>query len=120
MATWIKTYKGKKYDEFHDCINSIWDCTCSECGWRTGNQGVNFDYCPKCGTRMENAHCSDVMPKEDVIALLNEMLVEFKEGLYCDKQCDNCKRSCEDIPAGAFLAFIGEKIQALKENTDGK
>lgn len=114
MATWIKTYKGKKYDEFHDCVNSIWDCTCSECGWRTGQQGVNFDYCPKCGTRMENANCSDVMPKEDVIALLNEMKKDM--ALLSHYESDDG----QDL---VMLADIGtlfnERIHCLKENKDG-
>ena len=56
MAVWIKTYKGKNYDDVHDCKNAIWDCTCSVCGWRTGQQGVNFQYCPICGVHMENAN----------------------------------------------------------------
>ena len=55
MAVWIKTYKGKLYEGHEDCVNSIWDCTCSVCGWRTGNQGIHFQFCPICGVHMENA-----------------------------------------------------------------
>ncbi len=29
-------------------------CTCSECGYRTGQQGIQFSYCPKCGAPMED------------------------------------------------------------------
>lgn len=28
-------------------------CDCSVCGWRTGNQGLRFNYCPHCGAKIE-------------------------------------------------------------------
>ena len=82
MANWIKTYRGKRYDEFHDCINSIWACDCSECGFHTGQQGINFKYCPSCGSRMENVTRDDVVPMEDIdklIEVINKVITEERE-----------------------------------------
>lgn len=52
--------------------------------------------------------------KSDLAAMLTGILLEFEEELYCDKQCKNCKESCEDIPAGWFIEFIQKKIDNLK------
>ncbi len=83
MAIWKKTYKGKKYDEYHDCVNSIWDCTCSVCGWRTGQQGTRFQYCPICGTHMENAICGDVVAREELDKAI-EQITDESDMAYAD------------------------------------
>ena len=82
MGKWIRTYKGKNWDEFHDCKNSIWDCTCSKCGWKTGNQGINFKFCPICGEKMENAIYEKTMTKQEVIDLFSDILSEYNNDLF--------------------------------------
>lgn len=52
--------------------------------------------------------------KADFVAMLTDMQLEFEEELNCGAYCDECHKSCEDIPAIWFLDFIQEKINALK------
>lgn len=35
-------------------------CDCSVCGYHTGTQAVNFNYCPKCGATMEDLSDDDI------------------------------------------------------------
>ena len=56
--------------------------------------------------------------KADMVAMLTDIQLEFKEGLRCKGCCNNCVNACEDIPAGWFLDFIDAKINSLKENAD--
>lgn len=51
---WVKTENG-----IHENINTgemtmAYMHDCSVCGWHTGNQGRNFNYCPNCGAKMDS------------------------------------------------------------------
>lgn len=37
-------------------IVPVYECTCSVCGWKTGNQGMRFNYCPNCGAKMDEPY----------------------------------------------------------------
>ena len=50
---WEMTYKGKRKDVNTGLMISAYNCKCSVCGWETGNQGIRFSYCPKCGAKMD-------------------------------------------------------------------
>ena len=50
---WEMTYKGKRKDVNTGLMISAYNCKCSVCGWKTGNQGTRFSYCPKCGAKMD-------------------------------------------------------------------
>lgn len=44
-------------DKAEDAITGkgikVYQCICSVCGWKTGNQGMRFNFCPNCGSKME-------------------------------------------------------------------
>ena len=76
MAEWIAEYKYKRLDEIHNVINDVYSFKCSSCGWKTGQQGIEFQFCPRCGERMKNANNPRVVPMsvlEDIKAELNEL-----------------------------------------------
>ena len=50
---WEMTYRGMKKDVNTGLMISAYNCKCSVCGWETGNQGTRFNYCPKCGAKMD-------------------------------------------------------------------
>lgn len=50
---WEMTYRGMKKDVNTGLMISAYNCKCSVCGWKTGNQGTRFSYCPKCGAKMD-------------------------------------------------------------------
>lgn len=50
---WEKIYRGKRKDVITGKKIDTYYCTCSVCGWETGNQGTRFNYCPNCGAKME-------------------------------------------------------------------
>ena len=47
---WIREFSGKRIDEISGREITIYNHTCSVCGWKTGHQASEFNYCPKCGT----------------------------------------------------------------------
>ena len=53
---WEMTYKGKRKDVNTGLMISAYNCKCSVCGWETGNQGTRFNYCPKCGAKMDEVN----------------------------------------------------------------
>ena len=53
---WEMTYKGKRKDVNTGLMISAYNCKCSVCGWVTGNQGTRFNYCPKCGAKMDEVN----------------------------------------------------------------
>ena len=53
---WEMTYKGKGKDVNTGLIILAYNCKCSVCGWKTGNQGTRFSYCPKCGAKMDEVN----------------------------------------------------------------
>ena len=51
---WEMTYKGmRKEDANTGLMIAAYNCKCSVCGWETGNQGTRFNYCPNCGSKMD-------------------------------------------------------------------
>lgn len=50
---WEKIYRGKREDVITGKGIKAYQCICSVCGWKTGNQGMRFSYCPNCGSKME-------------------------------------------------------------------
>ena len=50
---WIKTDRGMREDVNTGAVIRVYLHDCSVCGWHTGNQGRNFNYCPNCGARMD-------------------------------------------------------------------
>lgn len=102
MAVWIKTYNGKKYDDFHDCVNAIWQCKCSACGWVTGQQGVKFNYCPICGVKMENTiYNTDLIPKTKLEAIIEE--------IKASEMCNEAKKSVLGIINDGLEDWDGEE-----------
>ena len=53
---WEMTYKGKRKNVITGLMIPAYDCKCSVCGWETGNQGTRFNYCPNCGTKMDEVN----------------------------------------------------------------
>ena len=53
---WEMTYKGMRKDVNTGLMISAYNCKCSVCGWETGNQGTRFNYCPKCGAKMDEVN----------------------------------------------------------------
>ena len=53
---WEMTYKGKRKDVNTGLMISAYNCKCSVCGWKTGNQGTRFNYCPNCGSKMDEEY----------------------------------------------------------------
>ena len=51
---WHKTYCGIRTNVNTGKPMKVYQCTCSVCGWRTGNQGTRFKYCPMCGAKMDS------------------------------------------------------------------
>lgn len=50
---WVKTYNGMRKNPDTGLMMKIYLCKCSVCGWKTGNQGTRFNYCPNCGAKMD-------------------------------------------------------------------
>jgi rubrerythrin len=49
---WIKESMGmRKNINTGEFVEKFY-CTCPVCGYRTGNQGTRFNFCPECGTDM--------------------------------------------------------------------
>ena len=53
---WEMTYKGMRKDVNTGLMISVYNCKCSVCGWKTGNQGTRFNYCPNCGAKMDEVN----------------------------------------------------------------
>ena len=53
---WEMTYKGMRKNVNTGLMISVYNCKCSVCGWETGNQGTRFNYCPKCGAKMDEVN----------------------------------------------------------------
>lgn len=53
---WNKNYKGNARVINTGEMISVYECTCSVCGWKTGNQGMRFNYCLNCGAKMDEPH----------------------------------------------------------------
>lgn len=51
---WHKRYNGMRRNVNTGKMVKVYICTCSECGWMTGNQGTRFKYCPMCGAKMDS------------------------------------------------------------------
>lgn len=49
---WIKTFRCKGEDINTGTILSLYYYDCPKCKYRTGNQGKEFYFCPKCGADM--------------------------------------------------------------------
>ena len=49
---WIKTDRGVLTNLETRQPMRVYACDCSCCGWHTGNQGIDFKYCPHCGAKM--------------------------------------------------------------------
>ena len=50
---WAKTYNGMRKNVNTGLMMKVYLCKCSVCGWKTGNQGTRFNYCPNCGAKMD-------------------------------------------------------------------
>ena len=53
---WIKTDNGVRKNINTGRAVRVYLYDCSVCGWHTGNQGENFNYCPNCGARMDGGN----------------------------------------------------------------
>lgn len=51
-SKWNTEYLGRRKNINTGKMEDVYNCTCSVCGWKTGNQGIRFMYCPMCGTKM--------------------------------------------------------------------
>lgn len=51
---WHKEYYGMRTNVNTGKPMKVYLCTCSVCGWKTGNQGTRFKYCPMCGAKMDS------------------------------------------------------------------
>lgn len=50
---WLKTENGIRQNINTGEMVMAYMHDCSVCGWHTGNQGRNFNYCPNCGAKMD-------------------------------------------------------------------
>ena len=50
---WLKTENGIRKNINTGEMVMAYMHDCSVCGWHTGNQGRNFNYCPNCGAKMD-------------------------------------------------------------------
>ena len=50
---WIKTDRGIRKSVNTGQSMRVYACDCSCCGYHTGNQGTEFNYCPRCGAKMD-------------------------------------------------------------------
>lgn len=50
---WEMTYNGMRKNVNTGLMITAYNCKCSVCGWKTGNQGTRFSYCPNCGAKMD-------------------------------------------------------------------
>ena len=114
--------------------NNLCDsCTNIGCGFQSGIVRTECAfYMPphiepdNCGNYVAMQPTVEAIPKADyearlkvdLEAILTDMRLEFEEELNCGAYCDECQKSCEDIPAKWFIDFIQEKINVLKENKD--
>lgn len=47
---WIKIFHHKRINKNTGKEKDVYYCTCPICGWETGHQATQFNYCPMCGT----------------------------------------------------------------------
>ena len=59
---WKKTYNGPRQDINTGELIETYKYDCPFCGYHTGNQGRNFNYCPNCGARMDGDEKATTMP----------------------------------------------------------
>ncbi len=50
---WLKTDRGIRVNANTGQPMRVYHCECSCCGWHTGHQGIEFNYCPNCGAKMD-------------------------------------------------------------------
>ena len=53
---WLKTENGIRKNINTGEMVMAYMHDCSVCGWHTGNQGRNFNYCPNCGAKMDGGN----------------------------------------------------------------